>query len=198
MVNSRTCTESLDRVYAEGLRNSKSLCLSLYLSLSSPSLSLTLFPGPHGLSPLQVSLFSFSIRQSACELAALLATPHSSLWGAWPSPSVSRPQVPACVLSHLSHVQLFATLWAVARQAHLSMGFSRQEHWSGLPCPPGGLPLGSNPCLFHLLHWQVGSFLSAPPGEPYWLPRAAKRRDMGWAGKADPRGPTPSSHFSGG
>ena len=35
-----------------------------------------------------------------------------------------------------SHVQLFATPWTVACQASLSMGFSRQEHWSGLPCPP--------------------------------------------------------------
>ena len=38
----------------------------------------------------------------------------------------------------LSHVQLFATLWTVAFQAPLSMGFSRQKHWSGLPCPPPG------------------------------------------------------------
>ena len=40
----------------------------------------------------------------------------------------------ACVLRHFSRVQFFATLWAVARQAPLSMGFYRQEHWSGLPC----------------------------------------------------------------
>ena len=41
----------------------------------------------------------------------------------------------------LSHVQLFATLWTVALQAPLSMGFSRQEYWSGLPFPsPGDLP----------------------------------------------------------
>ena len=40
-----------------------------------------------------------------------------------------------------SHVWLFATLWTVARQAPLSMGFSRQEYWSGLSCPPlGDLP----------------------------------------------------------
>ena len=38
----------------------------------------------------------------------------------------------------LSHVQLFATLGAVAHQAPLSTGFSRQEHWSGLPLPPPG------------------------------------------------------------
>ena len=42
------------------------------------------------------------------------------------------------VLSRFSHVQLFATLWTVAHQASLSMGFSRQEYWSGLPCPPPG------------------------------------------------------------
>ena len=41
----------------------------------------------------------------------------------------------------LSHVRLFATLWTVARQAPLSMGFSRQEDWSGSPrSPPGDLP----------------------------------------------------------
>ena len=49
--------------------------------------------------------------------------------------------VHACMLSHFSHVQLFATLWTIACQALLSMGFSRQEYWSGLPClPPGDLP----------------------------------------------------------
>ena len=47
----------------------------------------------------------------------------------------------ACILSHFSRVQLFVTLWTVAHQASLSMGFSRQEYWSGLPCPsPGDLP----------------------------------------------------------
>ena len=41
----------------------------------------------------------------------------------------------------LSRVQLFATPWTVANQVPLSMGFSRQEYWSGLPFPsPGGLP----------------------------------------------------------
>ena len=42
----------------------------------------------------------------------------------------------ACVLSCFSHVQLFATLWTVAHQAPLSMGFSKQAYWSGLPYPP--------------------------------------------------------------
>ena len=42
------------------------------------------------------------------------------------------------LLSRFSHVQLFETLWTVAHQAHLSMGFSRQEYWSELPFPPPG------------------------------------------------------------
>ena len=46
--------------------------------------------------------------------------------------------VSACVLSRFSRGRLFATLWTVARQAPLSMGFSRQEDWSGLPFPPPG------------------------------------------------------------
>ena len=44
----------------------------------------------------------------------------------------------ACVISPFSPAQLLSTLWTVALQAPLSMGFSRQEHWSGLPCPPPG------------------------------------------------------------
>ena len=52
----------------------------------------------------------------------------------------------------LSHVQLFATPWTVAYQAPPSMGFSRQECWSGLPFPsPGDLP---NPGI--------------EPGSPSW------------------------------
>ena len=44
-------------------------------------------------------------------------------------------------VNSLSRVRLFATLWTVAHQAPLSMGFSRQGYWSGLPFPsPGDLP----------------------------------------------------------
>ena len=42
------------------------------------------------------------------------------------------------VVQALSRVQLFVTPWTVARQAPPSMRFSRQEYWSGLPCPPPG------------------------------------------------------------
>ena len=58
-----------------------------------------------------------------------------------------------------SCVQLFATPWTVACQAPLSMGFSRQEYWSGLLCPPpGDLP---NPGIKHRSPaLQVDSLLS--------------------------------------
>ena len=47
----------------------------------------------------------------------------------------------ACVLSPFSCVRLFVTLWTIASQAPLSIGFFRQEPWSALPCPlPGDLP----------------------------------------------------------
>ena len=46
-----------------------------------------------------------------------------------------------CMLSHFSYAQLFVAQWTVVHQALLSMGFSRQEYWSRLPCPlPGYLP----------------------------------------------------------
>ena len=47
-----------------------------------------------------------------------------------------------CVVSHFSCVRLFETLWTVARQTPLSIGFSKQEYWSGLAFPPpGDLPI---------------------------------------------------------
>ena len=57
----------------------------------------------------------------------------------------------ACVPSCFSHVQLFVTQWTVACQAPLFMGFSRQEYWSELPCPPpGDLPdTGIEPWILH-------------------------------------------------
>ena len=61
-----------------------------------------------------------------------------------PCPSLEEPFLPsgpdlsACRLSHFNRVWLFVTLWTIARQAPLSMGFSRQEYCSGLPCPPPG------------------------------------------------------------
>ena len=66
-----------------------------------------------------------------------------------------------CVFSRFRHVWFFMTLWTVVHQAPLSMGFSGQEYWSGLPCPPpGDRPHpGTEPSLLCLLHWQVDSLL---------------------------------------
>ena len=62
-------------------------------------------------------------------------------------------------------LQLCATL-----QAALSMGFPRQEYWSGFPCPsPGDLPdPGMEPAILThgLLHWREGSLSLGPPGKP--------------------------------
>ena len=64
------------------------------------------------------------------------------------------------------HVQLFATPWAIVCQAPLSMGFSRQEYWSGLPCPSPwdfpnpGIESGS-PTL------QADSLLLSHQGSPF-------------------------------
>ena len=59
----------------------------------------------------------------------------------WRTPFPSWNQS-TCVLSHFSCIWLFATPWTVAYQAPLSVGFSRQEYWSGLPCSilQGNLP----------------------------------------------------------
>ena len=60
----------------------------------------------------------------------------------------------ACILSHFSRFQLFVILWLAAHQAPLSMGFSRQEHWSGLHALLQGIfpTKGLNPHLLRLLH----------------------------------------------
>ena len=68
-------------------------------------------------------------------------------------------------MKSLSRVQLFATPWTVACQAPPSLGFSRQEYWSGLLFPsPGDLPNpGMNPGSPAL---QADSLSSEPPGKP--------------------------------
>ena len=69
-----------------------------------------------------------------------------------------------CVLSCLSCVQFFATLWIVAHRTPLFMGFSRQEYWSGLPCsPPGALP---DPDFEPTFALQANSLTAEPLGSP--------------------------------
>ena len=59
----------------------------------------------------------------------------SNIFTSW-SDCKKRPMSDLYMLSCFSCVQLFPMLWTVACQAPLSMGFSSQEYWSGLPCPP--------------------------------------------------------------
>ena len=68
----------------------------------------------------------------------------------------------------LSHVLLFLTSWTVAHQAPLSMGFSRQEYWDGLPFPsPGDLPNPKiKPASPRSLALQANSLQTKPPGKP--------------------------------
>ena len=72
-----------------------------------------------------------------------------------------------CIVSTymLSHVRLFTTPWTVAHQDPLSMGFPRQEYWSGLPFPcPGNLP---NPETQPVSPGLAGRFFTIePPGKP--------------------------------
>ena len=72
-----------------------------------------------------------------------------------------------CVYA-LSHVQLFETPWTIAHQAPLSMEFSRQEYWSGLPFPTSGdLP---NPAIKPTSPALAGRFFTTePPGKPRLL-----------------------------
>ena len=63
-----------------------------------------------------------------CQVEGILTTE--------PSRGACISLVHMCVLSHFGRVQLCATLWTVACQAPQPMGFSEQEYWSGLPCPP--------------------------------------------------------------
>ena len=83
------------------------------------------------------------------------------------------PEAPVVAAQSLSCVRLFATPWTVAHQAPLSMGFSRQEYWSGLPFLfPGDLP---DPGI-ELADSFPLSHLGSPPTDP---PR------VGQTGKAD-------------
>ena len=101
-------------------------------------------------------------------LSAKRAIQCHMLWCLEPgtlSMSISLVFIPS---SRFSCVQIFASLWTLALQDPLSMGFSRQEYWNGLPYPhPGDLPDPgiklTSPCL---LHWQVNSLPLAPPGKP--------------------------------
>ena len=85
-------------------------------------------PPAHLLSLKSVALPGCSLNASSCVPAVV---PHYCTF---------QGTVSMCVLTRLSRGGRFAVPWTVAHQAPLSMGFSRQESWSGFPCPtPGDL-----------------------------------------------------------
>ena len=66
------------------------------------------------------------------------------------------------VLNRFSYVRLFVILWTVAHQSPLSMGFSREEYWSGLSCPPpGGLPNPRIKAEYLMCPASAGGFFTA-------------------------------------
>ena len=73
------------------------------------------------------------------------------------------------MLNHFSHVRLFATLWTLALQALPSMGFCRQDYWSGLPRPlPGDLPdPGIEPASLMSLALADGFFTTSATWEAH-------------------------------
>ena len=94
---------------------------------------------PHWLQSAATSSLHLHLTCSLCSTPLLPLFP-------WPLTrcKFSTPWTPyeiSCELCQFNHARLFATLWTVACQAPLSMGFSRQEYWSGLPCSlPEDLP----------------------------------------------------------
>ena len=91
-----------------------------------------------------------------------------------------------CPLCVCSVVNDSATPGTVARQAPLSMGFSREEYWTGLPCPPQGIfpTQGWNPRLLHLLQWQADSSLLSHWGSLLSGTRALS--SLTWDGTRNP------------
>ena len=92
---------------------------------------------------------------------------HSVSQECWQGKSLWSPGTRSFVelVQSLSRVRLFETSWTVAHQPPLSMGFSRQEYWSGLPFPPpGDLP---EPGIEPVSPASAGGFFTAePPGKP--------------------------------
>ena len=110
------------------------------------------------------------------------------------------------MLSCFNHVQLFMTLWTVAHQAPLSMGFSRQEYWSGLPSSRGSsrpkdhIQVSFVSCIGRqiLYHWcYLGSTYIYLREHIYLLEHSYFLELMTWSFREVPGGPavrTPHFH----
>ena len=111
------------------------------LALRTPHGSFQALCLPLSVPNLHISFHCFSGGSGLSALCAFWQFSHMFLsWEVSPEMSFCPFSMheEACLLSYFSCVWLFATQWTVAHQAPLSMGFSRQEYWSGLPCPPPG------------------------------------------------------------
>ena len=139
------------------------------------------------------STWKWKVKVKSLSRVRLLATPWTAAYPAPPSMGFSRQEywsrvplpspciciflhfklyicsVVFCVLSSFSCVWLFATLWTVAHQAPLSMGFFRQEYWNGLQCPPAeDLPNpGTEPASPASNPLKADSLSTDPPGKPH-------------------------------
>ena len=129
--------------------------------------------------------FLHPAKRERCQGNGLQAhAPTSALLGfslKWASPGGT--EVTACMLVvALGRIRVSATPWTAARKARLSMGFSRQEHCSGVPCPPpGNLPdPGIEPTSLMSLALAGGFLPRVPPGKQRgtrWLPDLTQRRE---------------------
>ena len=120
-------------------------------------------------------------RQSAwdCLFQQLRHKRHAWLWALLPTDLwqiVSLGFFSVCA-KLLSHVQLFVTLWTVARQDPLSMEFFRQEWCSGLPFPSPGIFLtqGLNLCLLCLLHCRWTLYLLSHTGVGFLISKVGQK-----------------------
>ena len=92
--------------------------------------------------------------------------------GQWKPAELDGVSKRICELLHFTGVWLFATKWTASRKAPLSMGFSRQEYWSVLPCPPTGIfpAQGWNPHFLWLPHCRWILYRQATGRSPSWRP----------------------------
>ena len=125
--------------------------------------------------------FPQQVREFSLDLAMILGSTYSLSYRIL---SITRQAIQcnmgSVVIQSLCHVQSFFTPWTIAQQDPLSMGFPRQEYWSGSPFPsPGNLP---NPGIKPASPALAGRFFTTEPrGKPQrmrWLDRITNSMEM--------------------
>ena len=136
----------------------------------------------HVLAMINSAAMNVGVHVSLSDLVSSVCMPRSGIAGLYGSSKISKWFLLACLI-RLSCVQLIVTLWTAAHQPPLSMGFSRQEYWSGLPCPPpGDLPKpGTEPASLMSPALAGGFFTgSITWAAPKWL-RCTLKFEKRWA-----------------